>query len=90
MEKVRVLQGCSICEGGIWFNQGAVVLVADPSVHIRTVTDKDGKVTTLPCTEPAADSETNTPAGILPQAAKPAKAEKAPEAPEQPVKTKGA
>jgi hypothetical protein len=53
MERVRVLQGCSILEGGVWFHQGAVLDVADPSKHYRTLTDGEGKVTILPCTEPA-------------------------------------
>ena len=78
MEKRRVLQGCSICEGGIWFHQGAVLLVADPNVHVRTVTDADGKTQTLPCTEPVTDQDTNTPAGITPAPAKKAAESPAP------------
>lgn len=70
MEKVRVLQGCSIEEGGIWYHQGAVLEVANASKHVRTVTDGDGKVSTLPCTEPVKDEKVNTPTGLVPKAPK--------------------
>ncbi len=63
MERVRVLQGCSILEGGIWHHQGAVLDVADASKHVRTLTDAKGKETLLPCTEPVISSnETTAPA----------------------------
>lgn len=55
MARVRVLQGCSICEKGSWFHQGAVLEVEDPAVHVRTVTDGKEGVTTLPCVETVSD-----------------------------------
>ena len=43
--KIRVLQGQSICYGGVWYNQGDVVEVphnAEFNTHIAKY-DQDGK-----------------------------------------------
>lgn len=66
MSKVRVLQGCSICEAGIWYNQGAVLVVADASIHTKTVPLGKDKVAVVSCVEAADDAEVNAPEGILP------------------------
>lgn len=68
MQKVKVLQGCSICEGGIWYSQGAVLLVADAAIHFRMDDLGDGKVVKVPLVEIGSDEPVNTPEGLLPKA----------------------
>lgn len=68
MKVVRVLQGCSISEMGIWHHQGAIVQVADPSIFTKTVVDDKGKESVVSCVEPAEPAEINIPDGILPKA----------------------
>ncbi len=71
MEKVRVLQGCSIQEGGYWFAQGSVLMVANPDSFTRIVKDKDGRDTVEPCVELVEHEPVNVPVGLLPEPASP-------------------
>jgi hypothetical protein len=69
MQKVRVLQGCSIHVAGIWHNQGTVLFVEDPAAFTRTTLDDKGRSQTRPCVELVEDgAEVNVPEGLLPAA----------------------
>jgi len=88
MEKVRVLQGHSILEGGIWYNQGQVLMVKNHKEHVVTVRwgDKMELTKEVLAVEPVGeDVPVNVSQARLPKAEE-APAPPVPEAPAAPVR----